>query len=83
MPGLVFLLFIVPGLLLLIFVVVQFFFRGKTEMNAAMWQREGRCRNCGYDLRGNASGCCPECGTAIPQDETEEETCAFGTTAKR
>jgi len=21
-----------------------------------------RCWNCGYDLRGNRSGCCPECG---------------------
>ena len=24
----------------------------------------GRCRGCGYDLTGNASGVCPECGTA-------------------
>lgn len=23
------------------------------------------CRNCGYDLRGNVSGICPECGEAI------------------
>jgi hypothetical protein len=26
------------------------------------------CSLCGYNLRGNTSGCCPECGTAIPQD---------------
>ena len=25
----------------------------------------GRCRSCGYDLTGNTSGRCPECGTAI------------------
>jgi hypothetical protein len=25
--------------------------------------RLGACRKCGYDLRGNASGVCPECGT--------------------
>ena len=25
-----------------------------------------RCRQCGYDLTGNASGVCPECGTPIP-----------------
>ena len=25
----------------------------------------GRCAACGYDLRGNASGVCPECGTAV------------------
>jgi hypothetical protein len=27
--------------------------------------RKGLCRRCGYDLRGNASGVCPECGSAI------------------
>jgi len=25
--------------------------------------RPGHCRSCGYDLRGNTSGTCPECGT--------------------
>jgi hypothetical protein len=25
----------------------------------------GFCRACGYDLTGNTSGTCPECGTAI------------------
>ena len=25
----------------------------------------GKCVDCGYDLRGNASGVCPECGEAI------------------
>ena len=24
-----------------------------------------RCRECGYDLTGNVSGVCPECGTRI------------------
>jgi hypothetical protein len=27
--------------------------------------REGRCRKCGYDLTGNRSGICPECGTTV------------------
>lgn len=27
--------------------------------------RPGRCRHCGYDLTGNVSGNCPECGTPI------------------
>jgi hypothetical protein len=27
----------------------------------------GRCPNCGYNLTGNASGVCPECGTPIAQ----------------
>jgi hypothetical protein len=26
-------------------------------------RRSGLCEACGYDLRGNASGACPECGT--------------------
>lgn len=26
----------------------------------------GFCQKCGYDLSGNMSGVCPECGTAIP-----------------
>ena len=24
---------------------------------------QGRCPHCGYDLTGNVSGVCPECGT--------------------
>ena len=27
----------------------------------------GHCRKCGYDLRGNISGKCPECGTAVEE----------------
>jgi hypothetical protein len=27
--------------------------------------RAGCCRKCGYDLTGNVSGRCPECGTAV------------------
>ena len=27
---------------------------------------EGHCVSCGYDLRGNVSGRCPECGTPVP-----------------
>ncbi|RJP41939.1 MAG: hypothetical protein C4547_01180 [Phycisphaerales bacterium] len=30
----------------------------------AVRQRPGYCRKCGYDLRGNTSGVCPECGEA-------------------
>jgi len=31
-------------------------------------KRKGHCRRCGYDLTGNVSGICPECGTSIPED---------------
>lgn len=29
---------------------------------------QGHCESCGYNLRGNTSGVCPECGTPIPED---------------
>lgn len=32
------------------------------KKRAAAWAAEGRCRNCGYPRRGNASEHCPECG---------------------
>ena len=28
---------------------------------------DGTCRRCGYDLTGNVSGVCPECGEAVPR----------------
>ena len=40
-------------------------------MTFALWWRERRpfppgcCRTCGYDLTGNVSGRCPECGGAL------------------
>lgn len=30
----------------------------------------GGCGRCGYDLTGNSSGVCPECGTIIPRIES-------------
>jgi hypothetical protein len=37
--------------------------RWRREQRAKM---EGRCHTCGYNLTGNVSGTCPECGTAVP-----------------
>ena len=31
------------------------------------------CYVCGYDLTGNVSGVCPECGTHVPKDDNEPE----------
>lgn len=33
--------------------------------------RAGCCGGCGYRLRGNTSGRCPECGLPVPVDEEE------------
>ncbi len=30
-------------------------------------RRIGRCHACSYDLTGNSSGVCPECGTAVAE----------------
>ena len=38
-----------------------------------LWRRSSladRCRRCGYNLTGNTSGICPECGTAIEPEST-------------
>ncbi|HSZ60129.1 MAG TPA: hypothetical protein VK797_31080 [Tepidisphaeraceae bacterium] len=34
--------------------------------------RAGRCQICGYDLTGNTSGTCPECGTPVPKVHDEK-----------
>lgn len=36
--------------------------RLKTELR---WLTSGACRGCGYDLEGNTSGVCPECGRRV------------------
>lgn len=45
------------------------------------WQRKpahpaGHCHQCGYDLTGNVSGICPECGTPIPTPASGQEALA-------
>jgi hypothetical protein len=45
---------------------------------AALWIRDpqypfGHCRKCGYNLTGNVSGICPECGTAVER-RTNQDT---------
>jgi len=33
---------------------------------------EGLCRSCRYNLTGNTSGICPECGTPIPEEANKK-----------
>lgn len=35
-----------------------------------IYDRPGECHCCGYDLTGNVSGICPECGTGIAGDSS-------------
>jgi hypothetical protein len=30
--------------------------------------RSGHCQTCGYDLTGNETGRCPECGAEVPKE---------------
>lgn len=41
-------------------------FRPTREPNNRRFQ-PGHCQNCSYDLTGNVSGICPECGTEVKQ----------------
>ena len=49
------------------------FFGGKWIVNRAIPGNRPYCPECGYDLTGNKSGHCTECGTAIPSDESRVE----------
>ncbi len=46
------------------------------RLNTASIQRmrHGQCPKCEYDLTGNVSGICPECGTPIVKDVLEKLT---------
>jgi hypothetical protein len=52
---------ILPGTAFLVAVVVAFVVRGPRGDPPP----PGHCVTCGYDLTGNTSGTCPECGTAV------------------
>ena len=36
--------------------------------------RPGYCHECDYDLTGNVSGICPECGSPLPKQPEQEST---------
>jgi len=48
-------------------VAVPFFWRRWHDWKLRQWRRQhGLCQSCGYDLTGNVSGVCPECGATAP-----------------
>jgi len=67
-----------------------------TAMTVLLWRRwarmrwrlmPGRCRGCGYDLTGNQTGECPECGRSAPVEcdqtyESQGEVSAAGGVAQ-
>lgn len=52
------------------FASVPFVWRVMWAIRREARRREGTCLHCGYNLTGNLSGVCPECGAAIPREKT-------------
>ncbi len=65
-----------PGLTLLLYYLMPIPFAicgawlvpGKRRRYEAWLTAEGFCKSCRYNLTGNTTGICPECGTPIPDD---------------
>jgi hypothetical protein len=52
------------------FLPIRAFIRGPIARRRLRRRRDlGQCMGCGYDLTGNVSGICPECGAAIPKPD--------------
>jgi hypothetical protein len=43
---------------------------GTRKAILARRRRMNLCQSCGYSLRGNVSGICPECGTRVKAEST-------------
>jgi hypothetical protein len=53
-----------------LFCIVAIIVRGIVQRARARREQEGLCESCGYNLTGNTSGVCPECGTPVPETTT-------------
>lgn len=52
------------------FLPIRAFIRGPIARRRLRRRHDlGQCMGCGYDLTGNVSGICPECGAAIPKPD--------------
>ena len=57
-------LLVITGAVLVGFMCGRRYYRGSPPRPASP-----QCAACGYDLTGNVSGICPECGTPTPSPE--------------
>lgn len=55
-----------PWFLPLLVIPIAILFRSSRSYRLTRYRHiRGLCEACGYDLMGNVSGVCPECGTEI------------------
>jgi len=57
---------IAPFLVAIMFIFIRSVLRGYWEEETKLRRITGLCPNCAYNLKGNVSGVCPECGTPVP-----------------
>jgi hypothetical protein len=57
-------LLMLPGAAFVFAIVLVYLFHGPHGIPEP---RPGHCPHCGYDLTGNVSGVCPECGQSARQ----------------
>jgi hypothetical protein len=55
-----------PGFVLVLLGGARYWVVAWSSYRRRRRRRRGVCVTCGYDLTGNVSGVCPECGTAVP-----------------
>ena len=78
-PVLLLVALIVAGAVGVLIPFLRNFRSGMSDAEAAHRARRGRCLSCGYPLKGNTSGVCPECGTSSagrPPPPTEQRLAA-------
>jgi hypothetical protein len=66
-----------PGYVIMALPVAGVPFLGVALPTAYLFWRDrryprGHCQTCGYDLTGNTSGVCPECGELVTASSAEE-----------
>ena len=59
--------------IILLLVVSQLLLMRRTVFLPHRRRMRGMCTRCGYDLTGNTSGVCPECGTTIEARGAKQE----------
>ncbi len=57
-----------------VLLTAPFVLLARAQWTARRRRKEGCCLKCGYNLTGNVSGICPECGTAITQNTIPTST---------